>query len=77
MQHKADLTHTVQAFQVAKQTQESYLKDITNQSAQLIDIVQQITVMRSQIAAQKNEIKERKDTINEKDARILDLKKKT
>jgi cilia- and flagella-associated protein 57 len=33
--------------------------------------------MRSQIAAQKNEIKERKDTITEKDARILDLKKKT
>ena len=33
--------------------------------------------MRAQLAAQKNEIKERKDTINEKDARILDLKKKT
>ena len=67
----------MQAFQIAKQTQETYLKDITNQSAQLIDIVQQITVLRSQIAAQKNELKERKDTIIEKDARILDLKKKT
>ena len=33
--------------------------------------------MRTQIAAQKQEIRDRKGTISEKDTRILELKKKT
>ena len=77
MENKADLMTWTGLYKSAFASRETFLKNIKEKSATLRNLDQAILELKNQIENQKGELASRAATIEDKDARIIELKKKT
>ena len=77
MQNKSDLQKETGKFKSASADRENLNKQIKEKISQSRTLDQNINDYKNQIEAQKQELESRRATIDDKDNRIIELKKKT
>ena len=77
MKSKADLQKETGKYKTNNEEKKTLQMEIKEKGAQSRTLDQQIIELKNQIDAQKNELESRRVTIEDKDTRIIELKKKT
>ena len=77
MKNKSDLQKETGTFRTKNTERETLVKEIKEKSSQSRGYDQAIVEMKNSIEAQKAELDSRRATVEDKDARIIELKKKT
>ena len=77
MKNKSDLQKETGTFKTKNNERDTLIKEIKEKSQQSRGYDLKIIEMKNNIEAQKAELESRRDTIADKDARIVELKKKT
>ena len=77
MENKALLQKETGKFRTATTERETLFKEIKEKTSQSRGLDQAISELKNQIEAQNSELESRSATIEDKNARIIELKKKT
>ena len=77
MDSKGQLTEVTGAYKSKRTKKESYEKDSQEKLSKLNDLTTMTAELKQQIASSKKELTERNKTMEDKELRIYELKKKT